>query len=58
MINLLIITIGIISVGCSNTVPNYNKQENNYNRTNNASKIAIEELDRETKNMKTTVVGN
>ena len=60
VISFLLVTMSILSVGCSKPVPNCNKQTNrdSYNRANNAAQTAIQTLDSDTKNMKTTTVGN
>jgi hypothetical protein len=60
IISFLVITISVLSVGCSAPVPDCNEQTNRnaYNRANNAAQTAIKTLDDDTKNMKTTTIGN
>jgi large-conductance mechanosensitive channel len=57
IINFLIITISILFIGCSKPVPNCNEQTNKaayYDRANNAYQKAIKNLDKDTKNIKTS----
>ena len=60
VINFLLVTMSVLSIGCSGPVPNCNEQTNRdaYDRANNAAQTAIQTLDSDTKNMKTTTIGN